>query len=538
MSVIDDIIKMYSEFFDNPQFADIKIHLEDDTCKIELSCHKIILCAHSKLFKAMLSGLYKEDSSDTINLTVSNALVTYDVIMSFYGLEEKTGNWQYQLERLRAATYLQSNVDQIFMKDLIVPVEGFGLLSEIATMAISTPIITKCILRNLPFGYDLSNIPKKIINNMIDELSDRDVFLIGINRVQTMGTKKDYAIDAIGFDNFLLSLDNRYIIYYRDSVIKIYDTVQYKIIQMIIIHNIKLLRAAPNNKLIVISSGTKWKYITAPSISNSDIRNELKNLYSTNSEEESINIFDIVTGQFERNFLTISGHVDNLWVISQEIDSMRAETLTCLSEDNIKNNCRVYINYFTHNNNFLVYDFDTGALLKESCITFVLRDEFKLSPNDQFLLMKTYSDELAIYSIRNEEIINVLPFTMTKPYFSRSVTDRCPVFSNDNTILVWDDESSVTTGTLNVWDIYGNKLINSIPHDNLEIISSPCISKNNKTIHAVVTDDLLWKLSRFTATWDIQSGTFTKGEILEPSVIQVIYSNTNSNTLMHLKSFI
>ncbi|ANB50964.1 putative BTB/POZ domain-containing protein [Powai lake megavirus] len=152
----------------NNNFTDLKLTIEDDANKFVINVHKIILYSSCIYFEKLLT--FGENQLDDISITVPNAYVTRDIIMNFYGQKINSGNypkWKIYLESYRCYDFLGLKFDISDIRHLIVPEEGFELLLDVIEIIGYNDETIKLLITNLPENYDLKKLPKELLTEMI-----------------------------------------------------------------------------------------------------------------------------------------------------------------------------------------------------------------------------------------------------------------------------------------------------------------------------------------------------------------------------------
>lgn len=142
-----------------------------------MNVHKIILCAHCKYFKILLTS-FKDKNSNKIEIKVPNSYIVHDIIMSFYGQNTNSNNlpqWLFELEIARCRDFLGLPIQ---VPDVPVPAKGFGLLMDVIELVGYNDDTIQKIYKNLPSDYDISKFPNELLERML-QISGR---LVAVNR--------------------------------------------------------------------------------------------------------------------------------------------------------------------------------------------------------------------------------------------------------------------------------------------------------------------------------------------------------------------
>ncbi|AZL89564.1 BTB/POZ domain-containing protein [Megavirus baoshan] len=162
----------YNKAYDlvkNNRFCDLKLTIDDGTNKFIINVHKIILYSSCIYFEKLL--IFGENYSNDIKIVVPNAYVTRDIIMKFYGQKINSGNypeWKIYLESYRCYDFLGLEFDISDIRHLIVPEEGFELLLDVIELIGYNDETIKLLIKNLPENYDLKNLSKELLTEMIE----------------------------------------------------------------------------------------------------------------------------------------------------------------------------------------------------------------------------------------------------------------------------------------------------------------------------------------------------------------------------------
>ena len=155
-------------------FTDLVLILTDGFDKISIDVNKNELCSSSSYFKKLLTG-FKEKSLNEITMLVSNVAVFYDVILSINDREKIISGenqhgmpqWLYLLDLFKCYDFLGLDFDFNLLFNLEIPEEGFGLLFDIAYLTNYHSDIIKLIEKNLPEDYDLTRLPRDLIDALL-----------------------------------------------------------------------------------------------------------------------------------------------------------------------------------------------------------------------------------------------------------------------------------------------------------------------------------------------------------------------------------
>ncbi|BCS83595.1 putative BTB/POZ domain-containing protein [Cotonvirus japonicus] len=170
------------------KFSDLELTIRNDVNLTNLPdeqdiivhVHKCILYSSSTYFKNLFT-LCLESNLDKITIKVPNSLVVNDIIASFYGQTINSTdypNWLYNLEYIKCCDYLDIKFDTKIVSNLVVPEKYFEYLMSIAELTNSDDNFTKCLVNNIPNGYDLL----KLSGDLFDKLIKYDSLIISCNK--------------------------------------------------------------------------------------------------------------------------------------------------------------------------------------------------------------------------------------------------------------------------------------------------------------------------------------------------------------------
>lgn len=149
----------------NDLFIDLVLTLRDDENQITHKFHKIILYMHSEYFRTLFT-MFQEKTLKEVNLYVPNCYVSYDIIMSFYGLKTNQSNlprWKYNIEYLKCCDFFGMPLDLDILNKIEIPPEAIDSLVNLANIIGPKEEIIGAISRILPDEYSDANIPEDII---------------------------------------------------------------------------------------------------------------------------------------------------------------------------------------------------------------------------------------------------------------------------------------------------------------------------------------------------------------------------------------
>ena len=163
-----DLTELY-DAFNNEILTDITLILTDEKTEIKVKLHKIILYSSSIYFKKLLTN-FKEKNLNEITITVPNAYVTYDIIMTFYGQKTNIGylpEWKHLLESIKCNDYLGLENDFTLIKNLEIPEKGFELLLAIGALMNYDSDALRTIIKNISKDYDLRKISVELKKKIV-----------------------------------------------------------------------------------------------------------------------------------------------------------------------------------------------------------------------------------------------------------------------------------------------------------------------------------------------------------------------------------
>lgn len=88
----------HTTYFNNPQFSDLTIRLNDDR---PVNVHRVILCRNSEYFKMLLAGSFSESGAEDIKLVDDDPDAMLEVLRGIYGIAyhssgaPKGGSWAF-----------------------------------------------------------------------------------------------------------------------------------------------------------------------------------------------------------------------------------------------------------------------------------------------------------------------------------------------------------------------------------------------------------------------------------------------------------
>lgn len=165
-----NINKLYLDL-SNKKYTDVELLIGDDTKEIRISVHKLVLAYSSDFFDRLFTfGMEKNQTC--ITLKVDNADIANDVILSFYGLNQRSINypdWKYQLKYYKCRSYFGIQNDPTLLYNMKIPTEGFDLLMNVIEEYdySNDHNLIKLIKENIPIDFNLNNFTVEFINELL-----------------------------------------------------------------------------------------------------------------------------------------------------------------------------------------------------------------------------------------------------------------------------------------------------------------------------------------------------------------------------------
>ncbi|AGF84899.1 hypothetical protein QJ854_gp883 [Moumouvirus goulette] len=148
-------------------YSDLSLEISDGEDILHMCVHKCILFSRNLFFRKALDGGFKEKNEDSITLWVENANFTKIIIESFYGKPVPLyDGWRDKLMLYFMQQYFQmENIN--FPKIEIIP-EEYNEFIQILDI-LNYPIgCIKYIKKYLPKDYDLSQLPKHVLERLLE----------------------------------------------------------------------------------------------------------------------------------------------------------------------------------------------------------------------------------------------------------------------------------------------------------------------------------------------------------------------------------
>uniref|UniRef100_A0A6G6ADQ6 WD40 domain-containing protein n=1 Tax=Borely moumouvirus TaxID=2712067 RepID=A0A6G6ADQ6_9VIRU len=147
-------------------FSDLSLEISDGDDVVHMNVHKCILFSRNLFFRKLLSEAFKEKNEDNITLWVENANFTKIIIESFYGKSIPLyDGWKDKIMLYFMQQYFQ--IDNItFPKVDIIPEEYSEFIQTLNILNYPIGCI-KYIKKYLPKDYDLSQLPKYILDKLL-----------------------------------------------------------------------------------------------------------------------------------------------------------------------------------------------------------------------------------------------------------------------------------------------------------------------------------------------------------------------------------
>ncbi|BCS83131.1 WD40 family protein [Cotonvirus japonicus] len=218
-----EVTKKFYEYFIDKQFTDLTIIITNENDKndeIKIDVHRLIVCANCLYFEKMLTGDFIEANKSIVKIDVPNTHIVYDIIMSFYGQNTNSKNyetWYHVLMKIKCMDYLGIKLNPFLPHNFCVPSEGFELLIDSINIIGYSDHNIKILAQNLPINCDLANFSNEIITKICNSakkycavILDED--FIKIIDIDNKTVLKKIAIDDVDgiFDHCVCSPNGRY----------------------------------------------------------------------------------------------------------------------------------------------------------------------------------------------------------------------------------------------------------------------------------------------------------------------------------------
>ncbi|BCS83126.1 putative BTB/POZ domain and WD-repeat protein [Cotonvirus japonicus] len=183
----------FSHYLESEQYSDLVLILKDsDGNSIKMNVHKVIVSSRCPLIRQILNSEFREAHDSIITLNLPNILIGQDVIWSIYDKYKNSGNYEHHqkyLLEIECLDYLQMPYDFHYQRllDIGIPEQDFAFATNIITRFnynIDIDIISRILKNNLPSEGDLSCIPKKIMDKIINLSRIQRVIRICGNKIR------------------------------------------------------------------------------------------------------------------------------------------------------------------------------------------------------------------------------------------------------------------------------------------------------------------------------------------------------------------
>ncbi|BCS82530.1 hypothetical protein QLL95_gp0041 [Cotonvirus japonicus] len=151
----------------NYEFNNLKLTLKDKYGKKTLYVHGSVLKS-CRYFERMFSFYNKSNNLfNAIEFHFSDKDLSCDIIYSLYGFElSEITEWKHKIHIHMIQDFLL--LQPISIHDLKIPENEFEcLINEVDSFGYTNDIIT-LIFNNIPISYDLTKIPKNILQTIFD----------------------------------------------------------------------------------------------------------------------------------------------------------------------------------------------------------------------------------------------------------------------------------------------------------------------------------------------------------------------------------
>lgn len=430
-------------FYNNNIMTDIELTICDNLHEITIELHKLILSINSIYFEKMFTN-FLESKLSKIRIEVPNAIICYNIIMSFYGIythndnlngiaEDNKPKWQYELEKIKCCDFLEVEYDYKLLNDIDFPENACALLIDVARIIGSKNHYIIDIIYNVCQKYNFMEIDDILRNKIIDKYDNDILFTVGVD--ETIHYCESYKSD-----------------------IKLFNKTNYAV------HCI----CVSNDKRYLACCGTKNVYIY--DIQSKDITNNINNfdklncLLYTNDDNIIISDFDTL----------------KLWDIKNNklIKNLKNNYKT---RQLISSNDKRYIYTIDTNGLLCVFDANTIELINETIIT---TDEYYIYYQHIIYTLASIGDFIITAKDKYLTLRNPITGTIKKKFYSNQSVVTSIVVSNDNQTFI----TGSFDGTIRIWNINQRNFIKKInAHE--QIVTKIIYSSNYKNIISVAWDN-------------------------------------------------
>ena len=447
--------------FQEKLFTDLTLTIKDDTNQLIMDVHKCILYLSSDYFKKMLT--FNKNISNNATITVSNAHIAHDVIMSFYGQKTNNGNfpeWKHILELYMCRNFFCLENDPKILDNIMIPAEGFELLLSVIELIGYNENSMKIIANNLSQEYDLSEFPEQVMKRVQEIKKDIDTWYIFVADTSikkwnpVTGDVEEFGKCYYGnyIQNICGSPDNKFVagIYKRTSPdIGIWNATTGELVHIIDgeIYFTPKICYSPDNKYFITSHSSPDSWHVS---------------YPYNQTYSLLKIWDSHTYELIHKWYVRKGKIEALCYSS---DAKYIVTGHC-------KNVRIWDSY-TH---VLVCKFECDDA-RAICF----------SPNSKQLVCGSSStSSIKIWDIETKTLINMLQG------HSHNITKVC--YSSNGKLIV----SSSYDGTIKIWNSINGDLIQTIIASEKDRVDDLCFSPDGSKIISTSKEEVkIWDMNTY-----------------------------------------
>ncbi|BCS82494.1 putative BTB/POZ domain-containing protein [Cotonvirus japonicus] len=333
------IMKNFCEMFDNEVLSDIKLILNDGRNQLSLNLHRVILHTQCQYFEKMFSNFQQKFEN---NMDVVDIHAAKDIIKLFYGFKSDypTGDWQYDLKYYICCDYFGINCSLPI--NIKVSSECFNVLLDLIDIMGYTDETVKILADNLPYDYDVSSLPVKLLREINNKIPSNDMVIMSSEHRRDPKIQIDIVNKDLGKLKNIYNKKNCDNLCYLSKINKIVFTRKNKLM----VYDLESER---------IEKRVWSEYIAFRSLIYNSIKNEIIALLFDYKETRSL-VYILSTETFN-NIETICckkpGHV-----IRKICLSLSCDKLSYVLEKGVAN-------IWTGEDNIIVYDFNTK---KHTCV--------------------------------------------------------------------------------------------------------------------------------------------------------------------------
>lgn len=219
-----DLTLLYEEFYQNKILTDLELTIQDTDDNIVINVHKLVLCLSSPFFRALLCLSFKEQQQDRITVTVPNAAVCYDIIMSFYGRVSNMGKYseiEHEVWSIICSDYWEITPIYHYVENSTWSIDDLDFVISLYHQYRFNERLVRLVYYNLPTIYPMENLSADLREHLLTLATKPTIVVCGDQSIAMFNDKavKGYSsVSYMSYTPYYLPLTRYYFYQCNDKI--------------------------------------------------------------------------------------------------------------------------------------------------------------------------------------------------------------------------------------------------------------------------------------------------------------------------------